>query len=102
MSEEGKSGFRLPLLFMGGLFVVIGLFLLVLGGALGWLLHRLWPAIETGTGVLIGVIVTGYSLHLLIKIFGAVPTVIAETEEEEEEPVILPPSRRRRRNRRNW
>lgn len=102
MSTEDKSGLRIPLLFMVVLYVVISLFLLGLGGAWGWLLHRFWPAIETGTGVLIGVFVSGAALHLLIKALGAVPAVIEEAEEEEEEQVFIAPSRRRRRNRRSW
>src|SRR5215813_1246332 len=85
------------------IYLLIKVFLLVVGLGVGFLLHWLIPAINVGMGVLIGVIATGYSLFF----FGRLSTLrdadlIEGTEPEPIDRMIYllgPPPRRRRSKR---
>jgi hypothetical protein len=91
------------------LFGIICLGILALGAGLGFLLHWLLPAIDLGLGFLIGVVVTGFSIHFFSRLIIALYTYEPPKQEEEEQfPEItvnpwwagLPPRRRGKRRQR--
>jgi hypothetical protein len=78
--------------------------LLVCGGGIGWLLHRWWPSIETGTAMLIGVVASGMAVQFLAKTIGSmltegvsVPAPVSErwVEVDDDDTFYLPPVPRR-------
>ena len=70
-SENAKSPLLwLLLLFFVG-FALALVFLLGCGGAIGWLLHRFWPAIDVGMSMLIGVVATSAAGVLFVKTLGS-------------------------------
>ncbi len=75
---------------MKALFTVVLLFLIVLalvvapGIGIGFLLYWILPAIELGTGILIGVVGTGFSLLFVARLLAA-----AEDEDETTVPEIV-------------
>ena len=46
------------------IYLLIKLFLIGMGSAIGFLLHWLVPAIDVGVGILIGVVASGMAIHL--------------------------------------
>ena len=70
--SSGVKSSILSMLFflLLGLALVISL-LLACGGGVGWLLHRFWPAIDLGTGVLIGVVATSMAGLIFVKTLGS-------------------------------
>lgn len=75
--------------FLGGLlfYLLIKLFLLGVGIGVGFLLHWLLPAIDLGSGVLIGVVATGLTLHFFGRLLALV--------DSEPEPVLSPETMQR-------
>jgi hypothetical protein len=80
--------------------------LLACGGGIGWLLHHWWPSIDTGIGMLIGVVATGMAMQFLAKTIGtmltegvSVPAPISErwveVDDDERDTFYLPPVPRR-------
>jgi hypothetical protein len=104
-NEQEKPAVGSLLLLVLGVYLLILLVMLALAIGLGWLLRKIIPAVEVGTGIVIGLLAAGFALHLLIKIFGALfrdivlPPQPIEEEEDDEPPVIyaLPPLPGRRR-----
>jgi len=86
-------------------FAVVLLLLLGMGSVVGFLLHRLLPAVELGVAILIGVLSTGFSVHFLARLMAHVYRPMGEdsAEGEELEIVVVPPfpaPRKRRRPKR--
>src|SRR3954470_3264629 len=94
-------------LLIYGLF---NLFFLGLGLGLGFLLHWIIAAVDLGVAILIGVVVTGLSLHFFIRLMLQPPALepldLIEELDLEPEPsprlrlypvAPLPPRRRRRK-----
>jgi NhaP-type Na+/H+ or K+/H+ antiporter len=57
------------------IYLLLTAFLLAVGGGIGYLLHWLVPRLDLTVSVLTGVVASGISLHLIIKILLSVPTV---------------------------
>ena len=49
-------------------YVLINLGLIAFGAGIGFLLHRMSPSIDLGTGILIGVVSAGLSTHYFIRL----------------------------------
>lgn len=98
-------------------FVVILVVILGLGIGLGYTLRWVWPAIDPGTGILIGVVTAGVTLHYFFRVLNfleLLPTPIdpglllsnkgADKDEDEDEhdepPIIYERSQKRWRERR--
>ena len=111
MSEPNVSLFSILKLIAWLIATILAVIvvLIVCGGASGWLLHRLWPAIEIGTSVLIGVVATGISLQIFGKSLGGFAASFAgnssdtpseEDDDDDDGPPIyitnLPPEVARR------
>lgn len=83
--------------------VAITLTLLLAGATgVGVLLHRLIPAVELGTAVLIGVVALSVCLHFVLGLLGEVNSVREELDEGELEELVAAihrPARRRRSRR---
>ena len=111
------AGFLAIILFAFLIFVVVIVTILGLGIGIGYLLRWGWPVIDLGTGILIGVVAAGVSLHYffrVLKFLELLPTPIdpsliqsdeneEEDDEEEDEPLIIyqrPQKRWRGRRRR--
>lgn len=115
MSETENS--RPPLLFIGFVILLAVLaFALLLamvlagGGGIAWVLHRYWPAIDTGTGMLIGLIglaITAQVCLALIRLFSSdtkqeTSSVIRYDPDDDDLPpylIEMPPLRRTPRKR---
>jgi hypothetical protein len=56
--------------FLGLLLVylLINLGLITVGVGIGFLLHRMLPSVDLGTGILIAVVATGFSIHYFIRL----------------------------------
>lgn len=89
-------------------YLIIKLLLLGVGSAVGWLLHALAPSIDLGVGILIGVIVTGLSVHFYARLMGLTSTLDAfdtfDISDLPPPPITIvsppePPAPRRRRRR---
>ncbi len=94
------------LLFILTFFAASVAFLLIGGAGIGWLLHRIWPAIETGTGILIGVVTIGIVVQVFAKTISSVLSTLVPlnlpVEQEWDEYVDEPPRRpSRKRSRRH-
>jgi hypothetical protein len=97
------------IIFYLALYGIISLGILALGAGMGFLLHWLLPAIDLGSGVLIGVVVAGFSIHFFSSLVTAINEYQSRREEEEklaEIPVNpwwtgLPPGRRGKRRQRD-
>ena len=78
------------------LYLVIKVFLLGVGSAVGFLLHWMVPAVDLGSSILIGVVATGLSVHFFGKLTAALGAY-----DEEGGPVtfyaVSPPQTKRRR-----
>jgi len=74
-------------------FLVILLILVGLAIGLGLLLHLIFPAVDLGIGMLIGLLATGISMHFAGRFLTGVPVVPQDELEELEEPTP-PPTRR--------
>lgn len=111
MSEPNVSLFSILKLitWLIATILAVVVVLIVCGGAAGWLLHRLWPAIEIGTSVLVGVVATGISLQIFGKGLGGFAASFAgnssdtpfeEDDDDDDVPPIyitnLPPEAARR------
>jgi hypothetical protein len=89
-----------------GVFAVYGIIkvvLLLLGFAVGWLIHWLIPSIEFGMAVLIGVVASGFSIMFFSRIATPFPywnTFDDITPEESPVAIIESPASVRRKNRR--
>jgi len=99
-------------LLLALLYLLIKLLLLAVGVGIGFLLRWLWPEVDLGIAMLIGVVATIGAVHFFGRLIMALP-VAEELETEEETQEILeslvahtgtiidmPPPRRRRRKRR--
>ena len=98
----------LSTLLIYGLF---NLFFLGLGLALGFLLHWIITAVDLGVAILIGVVVTGLSLHFFVRLMLPQPPILDPLDLDDEleylepepgprlrvYPVMPQPPRRRRR-----
>ena len=89
--------FFLGLLFFYLLFNVL---LIALGIGIGFLLHWILPAVEIGMGIMIGVFVSGISLHFWIRMYTYPEDYAQEELFIEELSDITPPPPRRKRQRR--
>ena len=56
--------------FLGALliFLIVELFLIALGIGVGFLLHWVIPGVEAGTGILIGVVATAFSIQFFARL----------------------------------
>jgi hypothetical protein len=87
------------------LLVLVALTLtLLLAGAtgVGFLLHRLIPALGLGTAVLIGVVALSVSLHFVLGLFSHANSLREQLDESEMEEIVAVmhrPARGRRRRR---
>jgi len=89
--------FFLGLLFFYLLFNVL---LIALGIGIGFLLHWILPAVEIGMGIMIGVFVSGISLHFWIRMYTYLEDYAQEELFIDELSDITPPPPRRKRQRR--
>jgi hypothetical protein len=55
-------------------YILLTALLLTIGGGIGYFLHLLFPKIELGISVLIGVVTTGMSLHFYGKLLMSIPS----------------------------
>ena len=87
------------------IYLLIKLFLIGVGMAIGFLLHWLVPTIDVGVGILIGIIATGMAIHFYARLTGSLETYGEADIDPGPEPtspiIIYPPgplpSRRKRR-----
>jgi hypothetical protein len=90
------------LLFLLAIFLIITIFLLAAGAVVGFLVHRVAPAVDAGTALLTGVVVTGFSVHFFGKLITALGAFEGETDDEVPYirlyPVKPPRGRRRRKS----
>jgi hypothetical protein len=49
-------------------YVLINMGLIVVGVVIGSLLHRMLPSVDLGTGILIAVVSTGFSIHYFTRL----------------------------------
>jgi hypothetical protein len=84
-------------------YVLISLSLIASGTVLGFFLHWIVPAVDLGTGILIGVITTGFSIHFFLRLMSFLESYEAENGEDERfrrimyYPLPSPPPRPRRK-----
>jgi hypothetical protein len=62
--DEGMKAFLGFLL----VYLLINLGLIALGVGIGFLLHRLLPAVDLGTAILIAEVATGFSIHYFVRL----------------------------------
>ncbi len=88
--------------FLGLLFfyLLFNALLIALGTGIGFLLHWILPAVEIGMGILIGVFVSGISIHLWIQMYSYLGDYAEEELFLEELSEITPPPSRRKHQRR--
>ncbi len=97
-------GLWLGILF---LFLLIEALLLGAGIGIGFLLHRLLPAVDLGVGILIGVVTTGFAVYFYGRLLAALQAHEDQQAIEELEQEIIPriftmgplPSERKRKRR---
>jgi hypothetical protein len=84
-------------------FVVVNLLFLVAGVGIGLLLRLVLPSIDLGTGVLIGVVSTGLSIHFFLRLMALaeVHDVVEPDVDRFTPPVWVYPSRSGRKRKRN-
>ncbi len=94
------------LLGLLGIYLLITLVLLAVGLGIGSLLHWLVPAVDLGMGMLIGVVTTGLTLHLLGRLVAVLERSEDDTQAELEaeiRPILtqyeIVPRRRRSKRR---
>ncbi len=94
------------LLGLLGIYLLITLVLLAVGLGIGSLLHWLVPAVDLGMGMLIGVVTTGLTLHLLARLVAVLERSEDDTQAELEaeiRPILtqyeIVPRRRRSKRR---
>jgi hypothetical protein len=85
-------------------YALISLCLIASGAVLGFFLHWIIPAVDLGTGILIGVITTGFSIYFFLRLMSFLGSYEAEMGEDEGYGRIMyfplpPPSPRRSRKR---
>jgi NhaP-type Na+/H+ or K+/H+ antiporter len=85
-------------------YLVIETLLLGMGVVVGFLLHWLWPAVDLGIAILIGVVATGFSAHFYGRLMSSMEEkqLIDELDQEiiSRAPTYvmpLPPKGKRRR-----
>jgi len=61
--------------------LILNAVLLGLGCAVGFLLRWIFPAVDLGSAILIGVIVNGFSIHLFLRTLAIPPDSDPEDEE---------------------
>ena len=81
-------------------YLLINVLLIALGIGVGFLLHWILPAIEIGMSILIGVVVSGISLHFWIRLNSYLGDYAEEALFIEELSEITPPPPRRKHQRR--
>ena len=84
----------LSLLFFYLLFNVL---LIALGIGIGFLLHWILPAVEIGMGIMIGVFVSGISIHFWIRMYIYLEDYAEEALFAEEMSEITPPRQKHQR-----
>ena len=97
--SEDAMKLTLPGLFLGVLFWLVIVVLLLGGGlGIGYLLHRLLPAVELGTGMLIGVIVIPVAFRAWMALTSTLtlPLEVLEDEAEDWQGSVLPEGSSRR------
>jgi hypothetical protein len=82
--DEGMKAILGP--FILDIFLKLGLIAFGLG--VGFLLHRLLPSVDLGTGILIGVVATGFSIHSLIRLMIFVEFLDFTRDEDDNLPPI--------------
>ncbi|HSH81275.1 MAG TPA: hypothetical protein VLA19_22305 [Herpetosiphonaceae bacterium] len=94
------------LLGLLGIYLLITLVLLAVGLSIGSLLHWLVPTVDLGMGMLIGVVTTGLTLHLLARLVAVLERSEDDTQAELEaeiRPILtqyeIVPRRRRSKRR---
>jgi hypothetical protein len=88
------------------MYLVFNLGLIVFGAGIGSLIHWILPSVDLGTGILIGLVATGFSIHYFTRVMSLVE-VFDDTDEEDDDDIpprfrVLPvpptrPGRRRKR-----
>ena len=88
--------------FLGLLFfyLLFNVLLIALGIGIGFLLHWILPAVEIGMGIMIGVFVSGISIHFWIRMYSYLEDYAQEELFIEELSEITPPSPRQKHQRR--
>ncbi len=69
-------------------FILINLGLIAFGVAIGFLLHWILASVDLGTGILIAVVATGFSIHYFIRLLKFSEYLDLPRSEEDDE---LPP-----------
>jgi len=90
--------------FLLAVIVVLTLILLLvcgLGIGIGFLLHWLFPAIDLGMAVLIGVVASGWAIHFFVRLYNTVDTIMEHERDSELDEVVVKPLRARYRARRS-
>jgi hypothetical protein len=78
------------MLFFLTLFLVIGLLFLGAGVVTGLLLHWAIPSVDTGTGMLVGLVSAGLSAHFFGKLIGFLEVFQADLDDDEEYVRVYP------------
>jgi hypothetical protein len=83
-----------PFLVLLLIYLLINLFLVGVGVGVGFFLHWVLPVVDVGMGILIGIMVTAFSLHglgRLMEFLGIYKDMSMEDVEPEPPPSILTP-----------
>ncbi len=86
-------------------YILISSGLIALGVGVGSLLHWMLPAVDLGTGILIAVVVTGLSIHYILRLlrFSELFELPRYDHDDDTLPVLVyppaPPRSRRKRKR---
>jgi hypothetical protein len=70
-TRKADEVFMKQLLAIIATYLAINLGILLPGIGIGFLLHALLPRVDLGIGTLIGVVVTGLSLHFFLRLFAS-------------------------------
>ena len=81
------------------LYLLFNVLLIALGIGIGFLLHWILPAVEIGMGIMIGVFVSGISIHFWIRMYIYLEDYAQEELFIEELSEITPPPPRQKRQR---
>jgi len=82
------------------LYLLFNVLLIALGIGIGFLLHWILPAVEIGMGIMIGVFVSGISIHFWIRMYSYLDDYAEEELFLEELSEITPPPPRQKHQRR--
>jgi hypothetical protein len=87
------------------MYLVFNLGLIVFGAGIGSLIHWILPSVDLGTGILIGLVATGFSIHYFTRVM-SLAEILNDTDEEDEDVMprfrvlpLGPPRSGRRRKR---